>query len=164
MLAGESNKNQIHPVYTKQHVDVFWPCARFLLHCWNHVCILCVPVLVLLLLYAASLVLLALLVGFAAGVACADGCWCWLLVLVHVLLALLVLVHVLVVSGGVACFAGSGSAGACAAGVACFAGAGSAGAWAAAVACFAGAAGGCFCWRCSQTTNDTSSSRNPNML
>ena len=51
--------------------------------------------------YAASLVLLALLVGFAAGVACADGCWCWLLVLVHVLLALLVLVHVLVVSGGV---------------------------------------------------------------
>ena len=113
MLAGESNKNQIHPVYNKQGFDIFWPCARFLLHFWNHVCILCVPVLVLLLLYAASLVLLALLVGFAGTGACADGCWCWLLVLVHVLLALLVLVHVLVVFAGVACFAGSGSAGAC---------------------------------------------------
>ena len=70
MLAGESNKNQIHPFYNKQYFVFFWPCARFLLHFWNRVCILHVPVLVLLLLYAASFALLALLAGFALS--------CWL--------------------------------------------------------------------------------------
>ena len=73
----------------------FGPCARFLLHFWNHVCILCVPVFVLLLLYAASLVLLAACAG-ACAAGFAGAC-----------------------AGGIAGFAGSGSAGACATGVAC---------------------------------------------
>ena len=82
-----------------------------------------------------------------------------------------------------ACADGFAGAGACAGGVACFAGSGAAGACAA--GCWFSWCMGCWCcllcWCCcgaasagvaddaatntrSQTTNDTSSSRNPNML
>ena len=96
MLAWESNKNQMYAIYKKQDFLVlFKPCAFGIMFVfcvllfWFCCCFL--------------LLLLVLLAGFAAGVACADGCWCLRVLLVHVLLVLLALlvlvqlVHVLVV-------------------------------------------------------------------
>ena len=71
---GESKKTRDKQSMINVILMFFWPCARFLLLFWNLVCSVCFPVLILLLLYAASFVLLVLLVLMVAGAGCL--CWC----------------------------------------------------------------------------------------